>query len=62
MAEQTERAFRKQPGMFAGKHKATFKAGKVVNKKKGSKSVRWWRNPGLGFKVPKEAIEVHTWC
>jgi len=48
MAEQTEKAFQKQPTVFVGK-----KA--VLGKKKGE--VRYFRNPGLGFKIPKEAIE-----
>eukprot|EP00246_Nothoceros_aenigmaticus_P012871 TRINITY_DN417_c0_g1_i1.p1 TRINITY_DN417_c0_g1~~TRINITY_DN417_c0_g1_i1.p1 ORF type:complete len:161 (-),score=30.13 TRINITY_DN417_c0_g1_i1:335-817(-) len=51
MAEQTERAFLKQPKVFLSsklskKGKAPGKAGQ-----------RFWKNVGLGFKTPREAIE-----
>merc|ERR1719261_395846 len=49
---QTEKAFQRQKGIFAGKKKVLAK-----KSKKGSKSLRWWRKVGLGFKTPKEAIE-----
>merc|ERR1712110_496673 len=44
MADQTERAFQKQPTIFA-------------NKKGGLKpsESRFFCNPGLGFKIPNEA-------
>ncbi|KAK2589229.1 hypothetical protein KPH14_002031 [Odynerus spinipes] len=49
MADQTERAFQKQPTVF-------------LNRKKGlgpkrRKPMRYSRNVGLGFKTPREAIE-----
>jgi len=49
---QTERSFQKQKGIYIGRKR-------VIAKKsnKGSKAVRWWRNVGLGFRVPKTAIE-----
>jgi len=47
-AEQNERAFQKQTGVFIGRKRAVGK--KVVYR-------RYWRNVGLGFKTPKEAIE-----
>merc|ERR1712213_217852 len=46
MADQTERAFQKQPTVFAnrkGVKKAALK--------------RWTCNPGLGFKAPRDARE-----
>ncbi|KAJ3192701.1 ribosomal 40S subunit protein S11A [Irineochytrium annulatum] len=48
--EQTERAFQRQAGIFLN-NKASLK------KKGGVK--RWYRDVGLGFKTPKEAIEGH---
>jgi len=45
---QNERAFQKQPTVFLAK--------KGGLKKKDS---RWVQNPGLGFKVPREAREGH---
>lgn len=50
MAEQTERAFQKQLGVNIG-----FK--KPTNKIPGKGGQRWYKNVGLGFKTPKEAIE-----
>merc|ERR1712050_585440 len=46
MAEQTERAFQKQPTVF-------------LSRKGGLKKseARWVQNPGLGFKIPREATE-----
>ncbi|XP_011686727.1 PREDICTED: LOW QUALITY PROTEIN: 40S ribosomal protein S11 [Wasmannia auropunctata] len=49
MADQTERAFQKQPTIF-------------LNRKKGlgpkrRKPMRYSRNVGLGFKTPREALE-----
>ncbi|GBC02058.1 hypothetical protein RclHR1_04430008 [Rhizophagus clarus] len=51
MSEQIERAFQKQPNIFANA-KVTTKKGK--GKKKNT---RWYKDVGLGFKTPKEAIE-----
>eukprot|EP00775_Hariotina_reticulata_P012785 gene12785-12913_t len=50
MAEQTERAYQKQLGVNIG-----FK--KPANKIPGKGGLRWYKNVGLGFKTPKEAIE-----
>ncbi|ORX64058.1 40S ribosomal protein S11 [Basidiobolus meristosporus CBS 931.73] len=47
-AEQVERAFQKQVGIFQN--------AKVVGAKK-SRNLRWYKDVGLGFKTPKEAIE-----
>nr|AHB12431.1 40S Ribosomal Protein S11 [Pantala flavescens] len=46
MADQTEKAFQKQSGVF-------------LNRKAGlkKKPLRFHRNVGLGFKTPREAIE-----
>ncbi len=51
MAEQTERAFQRQLGVSRGFQK--------IGKKKvpGKGGERWYKNIGLGFKTPKEAIE-----
>ncbi|CAE7868587.1 RPS11 [Symbiodinium sp. KB8] len=46
---QTEKAFQKQEGVFLGHRR-------LLGKKKG-KSVRYYKNVGLGFKTPKAAIE-----
>eukprot|EP01024_Parvocaulis_polyphysoides_P002192 TRINITY_DN1068_c0_g2_i3.p1 TRINITY_DN1068_c0_g2~~TRINITY_DN1068_c0_g2_i3.p1 ORF type:complete len:160 (-),score=15.52 TRINITY_DN1068_c0_g2_i3:205-684(-) len=55
MAEQTERAFQKQLGVNLNFRKTG------VSKKKtpGKGGLRWYKNVGLGFKTPKEAIEGH---
>jgi small subunit ribosomal protein S11e len=50
MAEQTERAFQKQLGVNIG-----FK--KISKKTPGKAGQRFWKNVGLGFKTPKEAVE-----
>ncbi|EIE18766.1 ribosomal protein S11 component of cytosolic 80S ribosome and 40S small subunit [Coccomyxa subellipsoidea C-169] len=50
MADQTERAFQKQLGVNIG-----FK--KAAKKIPGKFGQRYWKNVGLGFKTPKEAIE-----
>ena len=52
--EQTEKAFQKQIGVFlAGSQR-------VLGKKKGKgKGARFWKNIGLGFKTPKDAIDGH---
>ncbi|VDN04566.1 unnamed protein product [Thelazia callipaeda] len=51
MAEQTERAFQKQPTVFLNNK---LRALGIV--KKSKKGVRYVRNVGLGFKTPREAI------
>uniref|UniRef100_A0A646QJD1 Small ribosomal subunit protein uS17 n=2 Tax=Scolopendridae TaxID=41363 RepID=A0A646QJD1_9MYRI len=48
MADQTERAFQKQPTIFLNRKR-------TLGKKK--KPTRYVRNVGLGFKTPREAIE-----
>jgi small subunit ribosomal protein S11e len=49
MAEQTEKAFQKQETIFIGKRR-------VLGKKLSQKDIRFYKNIGLGFKTPKEAI------
>merc|ERR1712062_494028 len=49
MADQTERAFQKQPTVFLNKKKALL-GGKA-------KKLRYYKNIGLGFKTPREAID-----
>ncbi|KAJ3054072.1 ribosomal 40S subunit protein S11A [Rhizophlyctis rosea] len=51
MAEQTEKAFQKQLGLFTN--------AKVKSGKKASATKRWYQDVGLGFKTPREAIEGH---
>ncbi|KAJ0672761.1 putative ribosomal protein S17/S11 [Helianthus annuus] len=51
MAEQTEKAFLKQPKVFL----CSKKSGK--GKRPGKGGNRFWKNIGLGFKTPREAIE-----
>ncbi|GJN21570.1 hypothetical protein PR202_gb09057 [Eleusine coracana subsp. coracana] len=51
MAEQTERAFLKQPKVFLCPKKTT------KGNKPGKGGNRFWKNVGLGFKTPREAIE-----
>ncbi len=52
--EQTEKAFQKQAGVFSGRDTH------ALAKKKGKgKGARFWKNIGLGFKTPKEAIDGH---
>eukprot|EP00768_Dysnectes_brevis_P005414 gnl/Dysnectes_brevis/38_a46_15443.p1 GENE.gnl/Dysnectes_brevis/38_a46_15443~~gnl/Dysnectes_brevis/38_a46_15443.p1 ORF type:complete len:158 (+),score=49.38 gnl/Dysnectes_brevis/38_a46_15443:55-528(+) len=47
---QIEKAFHKQPSIFQGR---------FLKMKKSNKRgvLRWWKNVGLGFETPKEAIE-----
>lgn len=53
MAEQNEKAFQKQLGVNVG-----FQSKKPGQKKApGKAGQRYWKNVGLGFKTPKEAIE-----
>merc|ERR1711988_614325 len=49
MAEQNERAFQKQDGAFLNS--------KAVLAAKTKKGVRYYKNVGLGYKTPKEAID-----
>jgi hypothetical protein len=49
--QQTEKAFQKQQGVFQNQNR-------VLGKKKGKgKGARFWKNIGLGFRTPKEAID-----
>ncbi|CAG8468174.1 10539_t:CDS:2 [Diversispora eburnea] len=50
MSEQIEKAFQKQVGIFQNPK---------ANKKVKLKNNRWYKDVGLGFKTPKEAIEGH---
>merc|ERR1712137_1035912 len=50
MADQTEKAFQKQPTVFLNK-KACLKSSK------NKKAMRFTRSIGLGFKTPREAID-----
>jgi len=50
MAEQVERAFQKQKGVFQARKVSLVRKGK-------HKEARFWMQVGLGFKTPKEAIE-----
>jgi len=52
MADQTERAFQKQPTVFLNKKKN-------VSAVKAAKVPRHVKSVGLGFKTPREAIEGH---
>lgn len=47
---QTENAFQKQDAIFLGSKR-------LLAKKGGSKTPRYYKNIGLGFKTPKGAIE-----
>ncbi|KAK9269775.1 hypothetical protein L1049_001553 [Liquidambar formosana] len=51
MAEQTEKAFLKQPKVFL----CSKKSGK--GKRPGKGGNRFWKSVGLGFKTPRDAIE-----
>ncbi|KAL8162801.1 hypothetical protein V2J09_014290 [Rumex salicifolius] len=51
MAEQTEKAYLKQPKVFL----SSKKTGK--GKRPGKGGNRFWKNIGLGFKTPREAVE-----
>ncbi len=48
---QIEKAFQKQPNIFQN--------AKPTGKKVKNKKLRWYKDVGLGFKTPKEAIEGH---
>mmetsp|Transcript_9447 Transcript_9447/g.8454 ORF Transcript_9447/g.8454 Transcript_9447/m.8454 type:complete len:166 (+) Transcript_9447:50-547(+) len=49
-ADQTEKAYQKQDAIFIGKKR-------VLGVRKAKKSLRYFKNIGLGFKTPTEAIE-----
>jgi len=51
--EQTERAFQKQPTISQGAPRV------LGSKTKKGKALRYYKNIGLGFKTPKEAINGH---
>lgn len=51
---QSERAFQKQPHVFLN-HKRGSKAAKAKRAGKGGR--RWYKDVGLGFRTPKNAIE-----
>ena len=51
MAEQTERAYQKQPTVFLNDKFRT----QAVGKKPTNKD-RYWKNVGLGFKTPREVF------
>lgn len=53
MAEQTERAFQKQPTVFLNNKLRTLGIGK-----KAKKDIRYVRNVGLGFKTPREVSNM----
>jgi small subunit ribosomal protein S11e len=48
-ADQTEKAYQKQDGIFIGR--------KRVLGKKTKNGMRYYKSIGLGFKTPKEAVE-----
>merc|ERR1719460_2580355 len=50
MSDQTEKAFQKQPTIFVGKKR-------VLGSKKDGKTLRYWKQVGLGFKTPQDAIQ-----
>jgi len=50
MAEQIEKGFQRQRGVFQARKQ-------VLAKKSGGSEARFWKNVGLGFRTPKEAIE-----
>uniref|UniRef100_A0A2P2M3C4 40S ribosomal protein S11-like n=1 Tax=Rhizophora mucronata TaxID=61149 RepID=A0A2P2M3C4_RHIMU len=56
MAEQTEKAFLKQPKVFL----CPKKSGK--GKRPGKGGNRYWKSIGLGFKTPREAIQGIFFC
>lgn len=54
LAVQSERAYQKQPHIFLH-HKKGSKAAKSTRVGKGGR--RWFKDVGLGFKTPRNAIE-----
>lgn len=53
VADQTERAFQKQPTIHIG-------AKSILRSKDKNRIPRYIKSVGLGFKTPKEAIEVRA--
>eukprot|EP00270_Netrium_digitus_P007829 TRINITY_DN22_c0_g1_i1.p1 TRINITY_DN22_c0_g1~~TRINITY_DN22_c0_g1_i1.p1 ORF type:complete len:183 (+),score=42.53 TRINITY_DN22_c0_g1_i1:65-550(+) len=51
MADQTEKAFQKQPKVFL------FGKTKTKSRTPGKNGSRFYKNVGLGFKTPREAID-----
>jgi small subunit ribosomal protein S11e len=51
-AVQDERAFQKQPTIFVGTRTAPLRN---VTRRKPTRTTRFWKNVGLGYKVPKAA-------
>lgn len=51
---QSERAFQKQPHIFVNQKTKRTKSTKV-----GKGGRRWYKDVGLGFRTPKNAIEGH---
>merc|ERR1712216_515020 len=49
MSDQAEKAFQKQPTIFVGKKR-------VLGSKKEGKTLRYWKQVGLGFKTPRDAM------
>ena len=49
---QSERAFQKQPHVFAN-----HKRGATKSRKPGKGGRRWYKDVGLGFRTPRNAIE-----
>ena len=56
LAVQSERAYQKQPHIFLN-HKRTSKPAKSQKVGKGGR--RWYKDVGLGFRTPKNAIDGH---
>jgi len=52
LAVQSERAFQKQPHIFLN---SKAQSGKSTKKGKGGN--RWYKDVGLGFRTPKNAID-----
>jgi len=52
LAVQSERAYQKQPHIFVN---SKLKSGKTKRVGKGGR--RWFKDVGLGFRTPKNAIE-----
>lgn len=53
MIEQNEKAFQKQPTVFLNQKDLLARAGGS----KKNRASRYFRNVGMGFRTPKEAIE-----
>ena len=51
MTQQTEKSYLKQPTVYMNK--------KTLSAERLKKGFRYYRNIGLGFKTPKEAITGH---